>query len=287
MYSSFGFAIIVGFSLLIAGVSLLIEKNIITTDDCKLLAAGFWLLVLVCWMLVLNTFNKDYMHEYFTTTTTKNNYTPDGSVFSLMIPWADTWQDEKMIHEILDSQEWGIILKINIVKKISQNSKIEYNKVFIHYKTWDTTAFKIKNHLLKECDKQPEVRFWYSHTSFWNIRAMNWKKKDYDELSDIENISNIEAMDEADGEAIANDQMDGIVMCINEGKPKQLTTDTDIIKEASKIIIKHIYFTKSDIKTNSLDRIKHVLWLLEKTEDEIGTLHLDNAWSIPYVEIIE
>ena len=286
MYSIFEFLMIVGFSLLIAGVSLLIEKNIITIDDCKLLAVGFWLMVSVCWMLVINTFNEDYMHESFTTT--KNNHTPEGSVFSIMIPWAYTWQDEKMIRDILDSQEWGIILKIVIKKQISQNIKLEYNKVFIHYKTWDTpSSYRIKKHLMEESNKQPELRFWYSHTSFWNIRAMNWKKKDYDELTDIENIINIEAMDEANGEAIANDQMDGIVMWINEDNPPKLSTDTDIINEASKIIIKHIYFTKSDIKTNSLDRIKHVLWLLEKTEDEIGTLNFDNVWPIPYVEIIE
>lgn len=277
---------IIGFTLLIMGFTLLVTNDMVDVNNYQLIIAGLWMLCSLCWILLINTFNENYMGEL---STSKNNYIPDEAVFSLMIPWADTWQDEKIISEILNNHKLGKILKIYIVPKISKLSKIEYNQIFIHYKTWHgESADKIKTHLLKECDKQPEVRCWYSHTSFWNIRAMNWKHEVSDELSDIDNKINSETLDEADGEAIAADIMDGIVMWINEDKPKNLLTDTDIIKEASKIILKHNYFNqKCDVKQNSLQRIKHVLWLLEKTEDEISTLHFDNVWPIPYLEIIE
>ena len=163
MYSSFKFAMIIGFTLLISGFTLLVVNYMIASNDFQLLIAGFWMFCSVCWILIINKFNENDTSELLSTS--KNNHIPDEAVFSLIIPWADSWQDEKMIIENLDSQKWGEILKIDIVNKISKYNKIEYNKIFIHYKTWNgQTSFKIKNHLLKECDKQPEVRFWYSHT---------------------------------------------------------------------------------------------------------------------------
>jgi len=107
----------------------------------------------------------------------KKNPIPSESVFSIMIPWAETWHDEKMIRETLDELEWGEILKVDILTRPNQGGKREHAKVFVHYKSW-VEELGVKEHLLKKGDKQSELKVWHSSTHFWKVRASSWKFQD-------------------------------------------------------------------------------------------------------------
>ena len=111
------------------------------------------------------------------TVITKKSPVPESSVFSIMIPWVELWHDENMIRETFDDLCWGEILKIDILIKPVQGGKREHAKVFIHYKSW-VEELGVKLHLLKESEKQSELKVWHSESHFWKVRASNWKYKD-------------------------------------------------------------------------------------------------------------
>ena len=108
---------------------------------------------------------------------TRKSPVPESSVFSIMIPWVELWHDEDMIRETFDDLCWGEILKIDILIKPSQGGKREHGKVFIHYKSW-VEDLGVKLHLLKESEKQSELKVWHSKTHFWKVRASTWKYQD-------------------------------------------------------------------------------------------------------------
>jgi len=101
-----------------------------------------------------------------------SNPIPTGTVFSLVIPWAETWHTEEMILAKFEELEWGVVSKVTIVSRTG-NGKRDHSKVFIHFSEWTETQ-GVKNHLTSDGGKG-ELKIWHSETHFWKVRASTWK----------------------------------------------------------------------------------------------------------------
>ena len=99
---------------------------------------------------------------------------PTGTVFSLVIPWAETWHTEDMIQDKFAELEWGVVSKVTIVSR-SGHGKRDHAKVFIHFSEWTETQ-GVKEHLTSD-DGKGELKIWHSETHFWKVRASSWKFK--------------------------------------------------------------------------------------------------------------
>jgi len=104
---------------------------------------------------------------------------PDGTVMSLMIPWAQSWQTEDDVKATIGGLGWGTISKVDMKELSERDGKPRHFKVFIHFSSWSEseTAVKVRGHLEKVVDegqKQPELKVWYSERNFWKVRASKW-----------------------------------------------------------------------------------------------------------------
>ena len=107
---------------------------------------------------------------------------PSGTVLSLMIPWAQSWQKEDDVKATLGGLGWGTISQVDLKEVGGRDGKPPHYKVFIHFSEWSSseTAEKVRGHLEKvvgEGEKQPELKVWYSDRNFWKVRASKWEFK--------------------------------------------------------------------------------------------------------------
>ena len=101
-----------------------------------------------------------------------NSPIPTGTVFSLVIPWAETWHTEEMILDKFEELEWGVVSKVSIVSRTG-HEKRDHSKVFIHFAEWKETQ-GVKTHLTSDGGKG-ELKIWHSETHFWKVRASTCK----------------------------------------------------------------------------------------------------------------
>ena len=104
---------------------------------------------------------------------------PSGTVLSLMIPWAQSWQNEDDVKATFVRLGWGTISQVDMKEVGGRDGKPAHNKVFIHFNVWSAseTAEKVRGHLEKvvgEGEKQPELKVWYSERNFWKVRVSKW-----------------------------------------------------------------------------------------------------------------
>ena len=104
-----------------------------------------------------------------------SNPIPTGTVFSLVIPWAETWHTEEMILAKFEELEWGVVSKVSIVSRTGHGKRC-HTKVFIHFSAWKDTQ-GVKKHLTSDGGKG-ELKIWHSETHFWKVRASTWKFKE-------------------------------------------------------------------------------------------------------------
>ena len=106
---------------------------------------------------------------------TSTSPVPTGTVFSLVIPWAETWHTKEMISEKFVELEWGVVSQVDIVSRTG-HGKRDHAKVFIHFSEWTETQ-GVKDHLTSDGGKG-ELKIWHSETHFWKVRASTWKFKE-------------------------------------------------------------------------------------------------------------
>jgi len=251
--------------------------GVIQFMNIQFLENNTMLMVAVSWLLrfsVTDFFKENNISE---DSTTENHKIPLGTVFSIVIPWADDWQDKKMISESLKG--WGEILEINICKNISKCHKIAYKTVFIHFKTWNNKKVSdctkeenqiqmldIKEHLLS-CNKDgrtPEIHYPYGYTGWWNIKA----------LISFKEYSNGKSIDEARQEAKICENM----VCERERweekriSEKEYSMDDEInltTRELLVLYIKHIYDRENESMSDKLNSIMHAKWFFYKTRYDL------------------
>jgi hypothetical protein len=117
----------------------------------------------------------------------KSTPVPEGTVMSMMIPWAQSWQTEDDVKATIGGLGWGTISKVDMKELSERDGKPRHYKVFIHFSSWSEseTAVKVRSHLEKvvdEGEKQPELKVWYSERNFWKVRASKWVFKAREEV---------------------------------------------------------------------------------------------------------
>jgi len=88
---------------------------------------------------------------------------------SLCIPRVFTNITEEMIRKIFEDLDLGIIERIDIITKYSQNGE-KYNRVFIHFRKWfiqDGNANSARRRLLSG----NEIKVIYDEPWFWKVSA--------------------------------------------------------------------------------------------------------------------
>ena len=116
--------------------------------------------------------------------------TPSGTVFTVMIPWAEKWHTEDMIRNTLEALGWGTISDVQI-KLREGHGKRTHAKVFVHFSSW-SEALGVRTHLENPAGKdgkQPELKVWHNETHYWKVRASKWKFEDRSSKTDESNSS--------------------------------------------------------------------------------------------------
>jgi len=83
---------------------------------------------------------------------------PEG-VYSVFIPWAETWVGEEKVRKELGECGWGEIKKVDFVKS---DQKRKHWKVYIHF---TSLPEEVKLHL----DNGNHVKVYYNGTYYWKV----------------------------------------------------------------------------------------------------------------------
>ena len=97
------------------------------------------------------------------------NPVPAGAELSIVIPWANRNTKEWFVGRTLSDLEWGYIQGINMIYR--DRGCTEHWKIFIHFSGLTEDGKKVKDHLMKEQNKEIAIQHKYGT---WKIRASNW-----------------------------------------------------------------------------------------------------------------
>ena len=95
---------------------------------------------------------------------------PEGTVYSVMIPWVEVWVMDEMITSGMSELCWGEILGVDFVYR-EGNGKRGHYKVFVHYKSVEGLEKSGGKEML---DKGNDAKVWYSENYFWKVRKSNY-----------------------------------------------------------------------------------------------------------------
>ena len=107
---------------------------------------------------------------------------PTGTVFTLFLPWVESWHTAENVKATLDALDWGVIAKVDVKVVRSVGGKREHKKVFVHYSGWneDEVSVGVRAALEKsvgEGEKQPELKVFHNETHFWKVRVSRFEFK--------------------------------------------------------------------------------------------------------------
>ena len=100
-----------------------------------------------------------------------NQVVPPGTVASLVIPWAETWQTDEDVARVFHALGWGTISKIDIVAK---NTKRPHNTVYIHFSSWNTNE-QAQHAYFNLMNAGNDLKVFYNDSYFWKVRRSNWR----------------------------------------------------------------------------------------------------------------
>lgn len=115
---------------------------------------------------------------------------PEGTLVTLMLPWAEQWVTEGKIFWEFRQLGWGYISKVDMVSV--EKGKRPHQKVFIHFSSWDDKYKDVLEHLSQEPTRKqtssghramyPELKVYYNDTFYWKVRKSEWKLKPRQEV---------------------------------------------------------------------------------------------------------
>ena len=93
---------------------------------------------------------------------------PEGTVYSVMIPWVEVWVMDEMITSVMSELCWGEILGVDFVYR-------EGNGKRGHYRCLCTTrVWKVLRRVVgRKCDKGNDAKVWWREY-FWKVRKSNY-----------------------------------------------------------------------------------------------------------------
>ena len=106
---------------------------------------------------------------------------PNGSEPSICIPRVFTSTTRRDIYDVIEKLKLGAVDRIDLVPKVNDRGE-QYNKVFIHFKVWNTkdaTAVATRDKLLKG----EEIKIVYREPWFWKCTASRVKKPEFRDYS--------------------------------------------------------------------------------------------------------
>jgi hypothetical protein len=106
---------------------------------------------------------------------------PKGSEPSICIPRVFTSTTRRDIYDVIEKLKLGAVDRIDLVPKVNDRGE-QYNKVFIHFKVWNTkdaTAVATRDKLLKG----EEIKIVYREPWFWKCTASRVEKPEFRDYS--------------------------------------------------------------------------------------------------------
>lgn len=106
---------------------------------------------------------------------------PKGSEPSICIPRVFTSTTRRDIYDVIEKLKLGAVDRIDLVPKMNDRGE-QYNKVFIHFKVWNTkdeTAIATRAKLLKG----EEIKIVYRDPWFWKCTASRVEKPAFRDYS--------------------------------------------------------------------------------------------------------
>jgi hypothetical protein len=106
---------------------------------------------------------------------------PKGSEPSICIPRVFTSTTRRDIYDVIEKLKLGAVDRIDRVSKVNDRGE-QYNKVFIHFKVWNTkdaTAVATRDKLLKG----EEIKIVYREPWFWKCTASRVEKPEFRDYS--------------------------------------------------------------------------------------------------------
>jgi hypothetical protein len=100
---------------------------------------------------------------------------------SICIPRVFTSTTRRDLYQVIEKLALGAVDRIDMVSKVNDRGE-PYNKVFIHFKTWNTkdaTAVATRDKLLKG----EEIKIVYRDPWFWKCTASRVEKPEYRDYS--------------------------------------------------------------------------------------------------------
>tara|TARA_B110000881_G_C18187798_1_gene323289 strand:- start:68 stop:412 length:345 start_codon:yes stop_codon:yes gene_type:complete len=93
---------------------------------------------------------------------------PEGVVYSMFIPWVETWVTEEKVRQEMEECGFGTLAKVDFVEVAT---KRKHSKVYLHFSIVDED---VKAHL----DGGKQMKVFYNGTYFWKLMKSNYVHKD-------------------------------------------------------------------------------------------------------------
>tara|TARA_B110001450_G_scaffold226295_1_gene224973 strand:+ start:172 stop:570 length:399 start_codon:yes stop_codon:yes gene_type:complete len=96
---------------------------------------------------------------------TQESPVPADTVFTVVIPWAETWVDQARIMTEFDELDFGTINKVDIVHRTQ--GKRPHQKIFIHFSDFN-------EEYMAHLESGKEIKVFYNGSYFWKVRKSNY-----------------------------------------------------------------------------------------------------------------
>ena len=93
---------------------------------------------------------------------------PEGVVYSMFIPWVETWVTEEKVRQEMEECGFGTLVKVDFVEVAT---KRKHSKVYLHFSIVDED---VKAHL----DGGKQMKVFYNGTYFWKLMKSNYVHKE-------------------------------------------------------------------------------------------------------------
>ena len=112
---------------------------------------------------------------------------PEGTVYSMFIPWLEEWVKEGVVKGEFVKLGWGWVSSVQLVRV--EHGKRAHQKCYIHFSSATEEGRDIMDHLSSEPKEMEggrkvyaEVKVYYRAGTdyYWKVRRSNWKRKEFD-----------------------------------------------------------------------------------------------------------
>lgn len=112
---------------------------------------------------------------------------PEGTVYSMFIPWLEEWVKEGVVKSEFVKLGWGWVSSVQLVRV--EHGKRAHQKCYIHFSSATEAGRDIMDHLSSEPKEMEggrkvyaEVKVYYRPGTdyYWKVRRSNWRRKEFE-----------------------------------------------------------------------------------------------------------